>query len=492
MPALQMSNLPIADCPEYEALRGVGFYGPRSGSFRAIKADLRRADTHELFDLEKFIEQMKAKYGDAFVGWEQLRHKTLFDALIPHYFIKAEHKSYPVDGVGLLRPHRVFIAGSVAIGKEADKYEKTLVEEAGISMKRRAERNDKSPEDKGQPKQAQHQDKKEWQPICTNRRDAQTDNAFLKAVNLRELACLSDIDIEQLQRWERGECAIPAEIRPTILRIVNHMQGFGNIQVSNAIAAAQKSGGPVRHVEIEAERKRELLRVRIGTITPDWWNRLPAADEGAPGCIKYKRGRSILDMALRGDPGTNGPRIDSPMTGPERIIMKMLELEAITPRDRTGVISEDVFKQEQARIKELRSLLARFLNKLKHPSAPEMSLITRAVDAVRDDDRAFFNAQCRKAAALYGHAHGVLEFWQEVRPEWMGRWEPDAETVIAASMPASALPHAKCYVSQAREGVAKPKETGLALVPFDEVIRRCNEADRMEPDNGWGNARRPL
>jgi hypothetical protein len=136
MPSLKM-GLPENDYPDFEAIRGVGFYGPRSRNFGEIKDDLFRADNHERFGLQDFVQQMREKYRDDAGDYDfgaEIGHKPLFDALLPHYFTKKEFKSFPANGVGLLQRQKIFIAGSVSIGKESDTFADEFAVEAGFSL----------------------------------------------------------------------------------------------------------------------------------------------------------------------------------------------------------------------------------------------------------------------------------------------------------------------------------------------------------------------
>jgi hypothetical protein len=460
MPSLKM-GLPENDYPDYEAIRGEGFYGPRSRTFSEIKDNLHRGDNHELFKLEEFTQIMSEKYNDGssegandYDFSAEIAHKSLFDALLPHYFTKQEYKSFPSNGVGLLQRQKIFISGSLSIGKESDNFADELEQATGLSL-----------QDEHSGKRSKKRDNNRSDVIRLNPTPAKLDNAFLQMIDLKELACAAGYDIKRLQRWQRGETAIPAKERQEVIRTVNHMAGFHDRVIAGRIAKAKiaksKSGA------VDRERKREILRDRMSAITEDWWNRCAAPDEGTPGGPRFNKNRSITD---------------SPSTGPDRIIMKMMEHEGLLG---AGIITDDEFDAARLRAKELRSMVRQFLTKQTVPTSAEMKAMRAASDAVMDADRRFFDWQCAEAARLYGDGSPAFEFWQSARAAWMGLWKPDKGEPVRkmGAEPGSHTRENDVPETAARYGamerVVKVSRDKPALLPLEEMIRRCEEASEL-------------
>lgn len=93
----------------YSELEGVTFYARYSDPFDDIKDRIRRADTHEVVNIE---------------------HKTLNERL-RGYFMHREHKSYPPEGVGLLERRPVQVLEHIYIGKETREVKEETAEETG-------------------------------------------------------------------------------------------------------------------------------------------------------------------------------------------------------------------------------------------------------------------------------------------------------------------------------------------------------------------------
>jgi hypothetical protein len=298
--------------------------------------------------------------------------------------------------------------------------------------------------------------------ICLNASTAKQDNAFLATVDLDALAEATGYSLKRLQRWQRGETAIPATERKRVLQGVNHLQGFKDKGIANHIAKAQKA----KNGRVGMERQREILRERMSAITDDWWNRVPAPDEGVPGGPRFNKNRSITD---------------SPSTGPDRIVMKMMADENLIPK---GILTQADHERTRVRANEIRSLVRGFLAKRINPTDQVMRAMRSACDAVMDFDRRFFDAQCEEAARLYGIASPAFEYWQSVRPAWMGPWkttEPDPASAVegrASDNDEIVLMRRTAASYGAMEGVVKVARHLPALLPFEEMIRRAEEASR--------------
>lgn len=224
------------------ALSKTSYYGPNSDQFDDLKKELYRADTHERFDLESFLDMMAKRrdvevriptFGDFFRG---VRKSA--GVVRRGYFESRENKSFPTHGKGLLARKRLIVADTILVGKESNELRDDQAEESLSAEPENLE----------------------------DERLARAGCFYAEALDpfdLTEIADITRLSVAQLERY-RGD---PLVITPRadLKKIVRAMKEIAN---------ARQRG---RTVITEASRKREkqkeqqVLRDAINGLGIAWW-----------------------------------------------------------------------------------------------------------------------------------------------------------------------------------------------------------------------------
>ena len=244
IPALIMKSLTGRNefTDEELALSKTGFYGPNSDKFDDLKKELYRADTHERFDLESFLEIMAKRedievriptFGDFFRG---VRKSA--GVVRRGYFESRENKSFPAHGKGLLARKRIIVAQTILVGKESNELHDDQAEESLSAEPENLE----------------------------DERLARAGGFYAEALDdfdLAEIADITRLSVAQLEKYRDDPLVIPA--RTDLKRIVLAMKDIAN---------ARQHG---RSVVTEASKKRkkqkeqQVLRDAINGLRIAWW-----------------------------------------------------------------------------------------------------------------------------------------------------------------------------------------------------------------------------